>query len=158
MTGFLDQLTPSQVISATYVGYFNRAGDPEGCAHWAQDFLCGTQKLGQSTEVALTAIAENFALSPEALAQFPFLSTSGPLSPNNPRDVAGVNTLITDVYENLFDRAPDAAGLAYWSNQILNDIVPVGRAILLIMNGAAPGADQTALLNKITVEDFSSRN
>jgi len=153
MAGFLDQLTPDDVISATYIGYFDRAGDPEGFAFWANDFLIGTQQLGQSTDEALTAIADNFAPQPETLATFPFLATSGPLDPNNPVDVQGVHDLVTQVYENLFDRAPDASGLAYWSNQILTGLVPIGRAILLIMNGAQ-GVDQTVLLNKITVANF----
>ena len=57
-----------------------------------------------------------------------------------------VNTFLTGVYQDLFNRAPDANGEAYWSTQILSGAVSVGAAIFDIANGAAVGSIDAGVL------------
>lgn len=64
------------------------------------------------------------------------------------------------MFLNLFNRAPDAAGLEFWSGALLSAIagdegaLSVGEIILAIIEGAqdsAEGNDRTTILNKIEV-------
>ena len=152
--GILDSLTPAEEISAIYAGYFNRAPDPGGFSFWEGQYADAIAR-GQSTDQALTNISNSFAPQPETLALYPFLG-SGPLSPNNPADVSGVQTLVHNIYENLFNRTVDAAtdgGATYWVNNILNGTVALGQAILDIANGAT-GADAQTVMEKVVVGDY----
>ena len=152
--GILDSLTPAEEISAIYAGYFNRAPDPGGFSFWEGQYADAIAR-GQSTDQALTNISNSFAPQAETLALYPFLG-SGPLSPNNPADVTGVQTLVSNIYKNLFDRTVDAAtdgGATYWVNNILNGTVALGQAILDIANGAT-GTDAQTVMEKVVVGDY----
>jgi hypothetical protein len=152
--GILESLTPAEEISAIYVGYFNRAPDPGGFTFWEGQYV-NAIGMGQSTDQALTNISNSFAPQPETLALYPFLG-SGPLSPSNPADVSGVETLVSNIYENLFNRTVNAAtdgGATYWVNNILGGTVGLGQAILLIANGAT-GADAQTVMEKVVVGDY----
>src|SRR5258708_12881171 len=97
-------------IEALYIGYFGRSSDPAGLAS-------GVGQLDGG--LPLLAIANSFAVQPEATALYPFLT-----SPS----AGGLSSFLGSVYSNLFNRPFDAAGLAYWSDQV-NSGKPVGRAI-----------------------------
>jgi hypothetical protein len=163
-TGIISTLTASQQIELVYVGYFNRSGDSAGFFYWGNEYSTDLSH-GQTATQALNQIANEFKPQAETLALYPFLATSNP--PTNPSEpgwaswVANVNTLVQNVYTNLFDRAADSAGLTYWTNQIATGAVPLGEAILAIANGAtdsASGNDATLLTNKVTAAlDFTSQ-
>ena len=96
--------TPTTVlgqVESLYVGYFGRAGDPSGVNAWVNAINTG--------KATFSSIAGNFATSPEALNKYPYLTTPFISSPT---------TFITQVYANLFNRAPDAAGLTFWVNYL----------------------------------------
>jgi hypothetical protein len=157
--GILESLTPSEEIAAIYVGYFDRAPDAGGFAFWEGQYVTATAApptgRGLSTDQALTAIANSFAPQAETLALYPFLA-SGPLSPSSQADVAGVQALVASVYNNLFDRAVNAAtdaGAQYWVHALLNGQVALGQAVLDIANGAI-GSDAQVVLNKVIVSDY----
>ena len=168
MAGFLDTLTIGEDITALYIGYFNVAPTPEGFAHWQQDFINGTTNLGQTPDQALTAISDNFAMQQQALSFYPFLSTPTPFNPNNTLTQQGVEAFVSSIFQNLFDITPSQSsldtglpghgppsGAGYWVSQILNNVVPVGRAVLLIMNGVqANTTAEEVLSNKIEVGLF----
>jgi hypothetical protein len=125
-------------LAALYAGYFNRAADPAGLQFWIDQIDGGRE---------FSTIAADFAASPEAEALYPYLTTPGVSSPR---------VFITSIYENLFNRAPDAAGLAFWSGVLADGTVSVGDFIAAIINGAvddpAEGTfDKTTLDNKIDV-------
>ena len=95
----------------------------------------------------LNNIANAFTTSPETKALYPFLS-----NPLNATD-SNIGTFLNEVYNNLFNRLPDAQGLAFWTNQIKTG-QPIGSILLNIMSGAhdTTGAcDITTLLSKVTV-------
>lgn len=132
-------------LASLYAGYFNRAADPAGLQFWIDQIDAGR---------AFNTIAADFAASPEAEALYPYLVTPGV---SNPTD------FITSIYENLFNRAPDAAGLSFWSGVLADGTVSVADFIEAIINGAvddpAEGTfDATTLSNKIEVSlDFADK-
>ena len=114
-------------ITKLYVGYMDRAADPEGLAYWV-----GRANAGMT----LLEIAQSFAVQPEYLSIYGGLSHA---------------PLIDKIYDNLFGRDPDAGGLAYWTAQ-LESGVSSGRLIVDIMSGAQ-GNDKVILENTTIVAD-----
>jgi Domain of unknown function (DUF4214) len=150
----LSAISLDQQTELIYIGYFNRPADGGGFSFWeGQD--ASAQAQGQSAAVALTNIANSFTPQTETIAIYPFLSNPNP-NFSNPSVQAGLNTFIENVYGNLFGRAADSGGLAYWTSQIESGAVGLGAAVLAIANGAL-GSDATILQNKITVAlDFTT--
>jgi len=113
-------------IITLYIGYFGRAPDPAGLQAWITEFDAG--------RVTIADIAGYFADSSEAKALYPFLDTPA---------VSDPSVFVTAVYQNLFGRAPDAAGLEFWTTQLANKTVSSGEMILSIINGAVDAPDAT---------------
>ncbi|GLQ17211.1 hypothetical protein GCM10007879_14600 [Maritalea porphyrae] len=121
-------------ITKIYVGYYDRAPDPDGLNYWI-----GRANAGMT----LAEIANSFAVQTESTTKYPYLA--------NPL-VASADSFIDSVYMNLFNRAPDTAGKAYWLAELAGG-KPVGQMIIDIMSGAkddANGNDLTTLNNKVT--------
>lgn len=96
-----------------YIAYFNRAPDAVGLYFWGSQLANG---------LSTTAIADLFFAQPETKALYP-----------NPDDHSA---FIDAVYANLFNRAPDAAGKAFWEGQLQNGSVKPGAFILEVIKGA----------------------
>ena len=94
-------------IARLYVTFFNRVPDPEGFEYWMGRYASEVAN-GQDAEAFLEEIADSFAQSPEAKAIFE--------KEGNPTR-AQIEAYITDAYSNVFDRAPDDIGLAYWADR-----------------------------------------
>ncbi|HQS18248.1 DUF4214 domain-containing protein [Reyranella sp.] len=122
-------------IAALYVGYFNRGADPEGLNYW----------LSQ-TQMSVVEIANSFAVQPEAKATYAFLATP------NLQSIPAIDQFVTEVYQNVFERAPDQAGLEFWRNEILNG-KPPGRVVVDIESGAQ-GDDKIILDRKTEVSAY----
>ena len=112
-------------ITQFYIGYFSRAADHDGLSYWD-----GRADAGMTTG----QIAASFAVQPEFAAIYGGLSNSA---------------LIDRIYDNLFDRDPDAEGLAYWTNELNNGVSP-GQLMVNILSGAQ-GADRLKLDNAAIV-------
>jgi copper chaperone CopZ len=129
-------MTPVEQITALYIGYFGRAPEPAGLNYWVGRLQDG---------FSLAEIAESFSVQPESTTKYPYLA-----NPN----ISSPATFITQIYLNLFNRAPDAAGLAYWTAQ-LEGGADVGSFILDVISGAQ-GTDKIIIDNKIEVgADFA---
>ncbi|MDF3362901.1 DUF4214 domain-containing protein [Sulfitobacter sp. Ks41] len=127
-----------QALTALYVGYYDRAPDPDGLQFWIDQIDNGRE---------FSTIAADFAAAPEALAKYPYLSTP---------DVSTPSTFITSIYLNLFGRTPDQAGLDFWTGVLNDGSVSVAEMIEEIIMGAvndedAGTFDKTVLDNKIEV-------
>lgn len=123
-------------IAQLYVGYYDRAPDPEGLQYWVGRVNAG---------VSLADIANSFATSPEAIATYPYFAF-----PN----VANAGAFLESVYQNLFGRAIDADGLAYYSGKLASGATPVGQIIAEILGNAETNTgspDQAYLANKVEV-------
>jgi hypothetical protein len=149
MPGFLETQSSTNQVEAVYVAYFGRAGDGPGFTYWTNFF--GSQVgAGKPTAGTAIAIADSFAVQPEALAKYSLLATPPNLTnTTSPVTIASVQSFINTVYQDLFGHAADATGLAFWQNAILTSKVSIGSAVYIIANGAT-GNDATILTNKIT--------
>ncbi|MGJ8605978.1 MAG: hypothetical protein ACSHXH_17815 [Marivita sp.] len=140
----LSTLTPEEAITAFYIGYFERAADPEGLEFWTN--------VLEMTSLDLAAIASNFVDQPETADAHPFFA--------NPTE-EGAGAFIAELYLNLFERTEvDAAGLEFWTDVLLASVngeegaLSVGEIIIQIISGAQDteaGNDRTTILNKIDV-------
>ena len=120
-----------KILTQLYIGYFGCAPEPEGFDFW---------KALLESNFPLLRVAEGFAPQSEALALYPEL---GEQQPSN------LTRFLNDVYQNLFGRETDAAGLDFWTS-VLQNGWSIGRVILDIIQGAQ-GDDVTALQNKTDV-------
>ena len=141
----LSALSTRQALTAIYIGYYDRAADPAGIQFW--------EGVVANTSLDLVAITSDFAGQAETQAVHPFFADPATSSPA---------TFITSLYQNLFNRDPDAEGLAFWSAALQDAIdgvegaISVGQIITSIIEGAvddpvAGTFDRTTILNKIEV-------
>ncbi|MEQ1890283.1 MAG: VCBS domain-containing protein, partial [Alphaproteobacteria bacterium] len=133
--------TIRETITLLYVGYLNRAADPEGLQYWI-----GRANAG----MAIAEIAQSFSVQPETAALYGPL-TAAALAFN----AAAQENFLNSVYANLFGRSEiDAAGMNYWKAQ-LNSGEPIGRIIQNIISGAR-GNDSLVLVNKAAAAEYFS--
>ena len=110
----------AQQVHQFYVGYYGRPADTAGLAYWQSQ-----------TEVAALA---GFSASPEFTAQYASAVTT--------------QAKVTQVYNNLLGRAPDAAGLAYWSGEITAGRETLGTLLLSVVKNAL-GKDVTTIADRV---------
>lgn len=146
--------SPYAQIEALYVGYFGRAADPNGMAYWMKTSLTDLLNL-KSLPEAMLSISNSFATSAEN-APYSKLATQ-PLNPNNSEQVALANSFVEKTYLNLFNRKPDAAGQAYWVNQLFNGKIPFGDLVYVIAS-SSNATDRVAINNKISAGTYFTEN
>ncbi|MEM9248545.1 MAG: M10 family metallopeptidase C-terminal domain-containing protein [Pseudomonadota bacterium] len=110
-----------------YIAYFNRAPDAAGLFYWGTRLAEG---------MSLPEIAASFFVQPESQSAFP-----------SANDAA---SLVDSAYENLLERAPDAAGRAYWINQLETGAVSREGFMLDLINGAKANPDATEDVRTVT--------
>lgn len=112
-------------VQKLYVAYFGRPADPNGIEHW-------TDAL-DANAITLADVSDSFAASQEYRDTY-----------------AGLNNraIVNDVYENLFGRAADQAGLAYWTDLMDRGIVSIDDVVRDVSD-AAVGTDSTAFNGKV---------
>jgi hypothetical protein len=101
-----------------YVAYFGRAPNATGLFFWGAELARGRE---------LEDIAEAFARSPEAQARFP--------------DRGDFAALVDAAYANLLERAPDAAGRAWWIEELKSGGTSKGGFVLAMIEGAKANPD-----------------
>ena len=107
-------------IGKIYVGYFGRSPEPEGLNSWLGR-LNTLEGDGLSRGAALNQIANAFADSGEAQSPFPFLGQSDAVR-------AEVEAFVNSVFDKLFNRQAERAGLDSWADQIESSIGSSGEA------------------------------
>lgn len=112
-------LTADQV-QKFYIGYYARPADPVGLTYW------------QTQDEA--AALKGFSESAEFTSQFTGLSAS---------------QQVTKVYNNLLGRAPDTAGLLYWSGELTAGRETIG-TLVLSMTKNALGKDVTTIEDRVS--------
>lgn len=111
-------LTATQVHQF-YVGYYGRPADTAGLTYWQ----------AQTEAAALTG----FSGGAEFTSQYAGLTTTAQ---------------VTKVYANLLGRAPDAAGLAYWSGELTAGRETIGSLLLTVIKSAL-GKDVTTIADRV---------
>ncbi len=131
-----------------YVGYFGRAPDPDGLAHYKAKL-----KAGETIE----QFAAEFANSVEAKAKYPYLF----LSEIGLATDSTLTGFVNSIYQNLFGRDAEKAGSDHWKAQLESGGSTVAAFIMNIANGAQDGAenkDKTTLNNKVAAaKDFTTQ-
>src|SRR6056297_4353137 len=129
-------LSPEERVTAIFVGYYNRAPAVPGKDQYVNDF---------STGQTPAAVARSFVPQTETLNLYPSLNSAEITQ-------ADAIQLVTDVFQNLFNRTPTNIGPDnFWVNKLLTEEgVEVGQIILDIMSGAQDD-DLAILQNKIDV-------
>jgi|GEM_PF-1256324 len=121
--------TPTQEnVAKLYVATFNRAPDSAGLSYWLND-----------SGLDLEQIAESFFNQAETLATYNGLDNEA---------------FVKAVYENLFNRTAEQAGVDYWVGELDAGTVAKSVFILAVINGAQDSdssQDATILTNKTTV-------
>jgi hypothetical protein len=112
-------------VAKLYVATFNRAPDADGLDYWVND-----------SGLTLEGIAQSFFDQAETQTKYPAGTSS--------------SAFVTAIYANLFNRAPDADGLAYWVKDLDEGKVTQDKMILAVVNGAL-GNDARTLANKAAV-------
>lgn len=110
-------------ISSLYLAYFGRPADPAGLAFWIN--------VVENANVPLPMIVNVFANSSEAQERFKGLSPE---------------QLVNNIYETLFNRQAEPAGLKHWADAIKSQQISVGQAVAAILQGAQDGETKDSSL------------
>ena len=113
-------------IQQLYIAYLGRPADTAGLAYWAAE--------ADAAGGDLSEIIGGFASSVESIALYAGAESAAQVS---------------SIYERLFNRAPEADGLAYWVDQINSGALSPAQAAFQIQSSAAP-ADAVTVANKLT--------
>lgn len=121
-------------VQKLYVAYFSRPADPAGLAFWADQLA--TNPNGYQN------IAQAFSTSAEYQATY-----GGQTN----------RAVVAEVYENLFGRAGEAAGIDFWTNALNNGSLNIGNVVTGVAAGAQ-GSDRVAFSAKVGVStNFTNR-
>ena len=126
-------LSPSQFagLIEIYIASFDRAPDALGLDFWGARLKDG---------MPLQDIAKSFFTQPEVATFYPAGQTT--------------QAFVTAVYNNVLNRGPDAAGLAYWVGQLQSGQSSKDSFLLDVISGATAFAgsdDARTLANKLAV-------
>ena len=114
-----------QQVAELYVATFNRAPDAAGLDYWVN-----------TSGLTIEEIAQSFFDQTETQTLYPEGTTD--------------TAFVTSIYTNLFNRAPDADGLAYWVAELTAGTMT--RSVLIeAMKNGAQATDATIIANKATV-------
>lgn len=136
-------LTNSQLSAGLYSAFWNRAPDATGQNFWVNKLNTGAVTPLEMANAAFAA-PEGFAAYPASIRQ-------------------DKTALVTQVYNSVFNRAPDAGGLAFWTAQLtadsLGNVTNFPQVVLNMMysalNSAAAGnTDGMQFQNEISVGIF----
>ncbi len=122
-----DQITLQ--VQEMYVAFFGRAAEAEGLQYWARLFD------GKPSEATQEVLAAAFGTARE------YLDTYG----NRP-----TAAMVDTVYQNLFGRAGETAGVQYWSSLLDQGTIRLNNVVKAISEGAR-GSDLFAYDAKVRV-------
>jgi hypothetical protein len=114
-------------VQKLYVAYFSRPADVAGLAYWVN--VLNTNPTGYQL------ISASFAASAEYKATYAGMNSS-----------ATVNA----VYQHLFGRAAEAAGVDYWSKLLDQKAITIDNVVTQVAGGAQ-GNDKVAYNGKVSV-------
>ncbi|MFN2287920.1 MAG: DUF4214 domain-containing protein, partial [Chromatocurvus sp.] len=126
--------TTTEQVQYLYIGLLGRAADAEGLAYWVNEIDSGILTLEQLRSNIVNEQPE-------------YTNGMGQMSRTQ---------LVTELYQNLFEREPDAGGLDYWVNGG-GSSVNADQLILALVDGAS-APDQQVLGNKTTAAEYYTAN
>lgn len=115
-------------VQKLYIAYYGRPADAAGLQFWAD----------QAEQHGVDSIVGAFTTSPESEALYGSAPT--------------VEARITLLYEKLFNREPEAAGMDYWKGVVADGHTDLAGLTAAIVFGAA-NSDSAVIRNKIAVAE-----
>ena len=117
-------MSTEHLISEIYVATFGRAPANAGLNYWAESVDTGYFTIDQ--------VAQSFFDQPETKEKLP--------------EALSNSEFITNIFDNVLNRAPADAGLTYWVDALDSGEIRRDQAIMAIINGAksATGSSQDA--------------
>jgi Ca2+-binding RTX toxin-like protein len=151
--------TTSEIqVTEAYIGLLGRAPDPDGLAYWAAQ-LDPAVAAGQDPAVALKKLTNDITLSDE---------WDNGIGANDPLTEAGATEIVTDMYQNLFDRDPTADDLEYWTGELMDETFTASEMAVALIQGAGDNTDGDVLgykqeaatyyVETITAEQFNQES
>lgn len=125
-------------VTEAYIGLLGRAPDPAGLAYWVAQ-LDAAVAAGQDATLALKKLTNDIANSTEFTTGT--IGTQVPAS-GNPSQ-AQADSIVTSLYNNLFERAPTAADLTYWTAQLTGGSTTAPEMTLNLITAAKANAKTT---------------
>ncbi|MDY0962218.1 DUF4214 domain-containing protein [Massilia sp. CFBP9026] len=125
--------TYETTVNSFYLAFFGRPADPAGLAFWSGHLA------GNGGDHRF--MTEGFATSEEARVRF---------GDDTPAE------RIAEIYQQLFNRAPDAAGLAYWANVVEQGHASLADVAVVILGGAQGADARLADLREQASADFTA--
>ncbi len=138
-------LSLADQVTTLYLAYFGRSPDAPGLRFWTEEAAAALAD-GRDLAGTLRNVAESFRLSEESRSTHPVLAPDA-----TPPADAAIRDFISDVYINLFDRPPEDAGLAFWTDEIRDRLEKGGALgdVVVDMIAGARGADADTVRDKI---------
>jgi S-layer protein len=138
----------SAVVQELYVTYFGRPADFFGLQNFeaalaaANAPTTGISALlaAYSTNAAVKSLVDSFGTSTESATLYGSVTTPD-----------GAAAFVNAVFENLFGRAPQIAGLTFWVSQLENGTVTAGNAALAIAAGAQSNTTPQGVTDAATI-------
>jgi len=124
----------ADTVTSLYLAFYGRPADPAGLKYWSQVLA--------DQDGAPGAIIQAFAQSEEAQVRF-----------GSERPVAR----IAEIYQQLFNRAPDEAGLAWWVAAVEQGRSTLAEVALAVLEGAQGSDAQLLALRQQAAADFTDR-
>lgn len=129
----------NELIQKFYVGFYGRPADPDGLSFWA----------GQADADGWPSVRDAFANSAEA-NEFVFNDPATGQPYTNAE-------LVTNIFNNLFGRDPDAAGLDFYVEALDDGTMTMATIVHNIIDGAQ-NEDLTVMNNKVEVAQYFTDN
>ena len=121
-------------VNSFYLAFYGRPADPAGLKFWSKQLADNNGDLG--------AITKFFAASEEAQVRF---------------GTDSVAERIAEIYQQLFNRAPEATGLAFWTKAIENGHASMADVAVSILKGAQGTDAGLASLRQQAVDAFTAQ-
>ena len=126
--------TYDSTVNSFYLAFYGRPADISGLKFWSQQLANNNGDLG--------AITQFFAASDEAQVRF---STDT------------VADRIAEIYQSLFNRAPEADGLAFWTNAIEQGHASLADVSMSILKGAQGSDASLSTLRQQAADAFTAQ-
>ena len=117
-------------VQQLYVAYYGRAGDPAGVDFWAGELDANGGNVSE--------MINQFGNSDEY---------------TNGIGTGSITEQVTSLYQQMFNRAPETAGLDFWVSEISSGKRTLGEVAVAIAESALSD-DATTLANKVTVAEY----
>lgn len=150
--GSLPVQSPTAQLEALYIGWFGRAGDPQGFETQMTSYL--TKILdGSSISAAALVISQGFATSPENAPYASLAALTPPVVNPTPEQIALTDSFIDQTFMNLFGRHAIPGEITTWQNAFFGGSVPFS-ALVYDIAVMAQGPDVTALTARIEAASY----